>query len=72
MNKSTAIERALLVSSWMLVILVELINSAIETAVDTIGTQRNELSGRVKDIGSAAVFCPIILAGSVWLILLSH
>ena len=70
--KNTAIERALLISSWMFVIVVELINSAIETAVDRIGTQPNELSGRAKDIGSAAVFCAIVMAGSVWLILLSQ
>jgi diacylglycerol kinase (ATP) len=70
--KSTAIERALLISSWMFVIVVELINSAIETVVDRIGAEHNDLSGRAKDIGSAAVFCAIVLAGSVWLILLSH
>jgi diacylglycerol kinase (ATP) len=70
--KSAAIERALLISSWMLVIVVELVNSAIETAVDRISTERNELSRRAKDIGSAAVFCAILLAGSVWLILLSQ
>jgi len=69
--KSTAIERALLISSWMLVIVIELINSAIETAVDRIGREHNELSGRAKDIGSAAVFSSIVLAASVWLILLA-
>jgi diacylglycerol kinase (ATP) len=69
--KSTATERALLISSWMLVIVVELVNSAIETAVDRIGREHNELSGRAKDIGSAAVFSSIVLAASVWLILLA-
>jgi diacylglycerol kinase (ATP) len=69
--KSMAFERALLISSWMLVIVVELVNSAIETAVDRIGPEHNELSGRAKDIGSAAVFSSIVLAASVWLILLA-
>jgi diacylglycerol kinase (ATP) len=69
--KSMALERALLISSWMLVIVVELVNSAIETAVDRIGPEHNELSGRAKDIGSAAVFSSIVLAASVWLILLA-
>lgn len=69
--RSTAIERALLISSWILVIVVELVNSAIETAVDRIGREHNELSGRAKDLGSAAVFSSIVLAASVWLILLA-
>lgn len=69
--KTTAVERALLIGSWMLVIVVEMINSAIETAVDRIGMEPSELSGRAKDMGSAAVFCAIVLAGTVWLILLS-
>jgi diacylglycerol kinase (ATP) len=69
--KSTALERALLISSWMLVIVIELVNSAIETAVDRIGREHNELSGRAKDIGSAAVFSSIVLAASIWLILLT-
>jgi diacylglycerol kinase (ATP) len=72
MLKSTAVERALLISSWMLVIVVEMINSAIESTVDRIGSEHHELSGRAKDIGSAAVFCAICLAGSIWLILLTH
>lgn len=67
---SDALERALLISSWMLVIVVEMINSSIETVVDRIGTERHDLSGRAKDMGSAAVFCAIVLAATVWLILL--
>jgi diacylglycerol kinase (ATP) len=62
-------ERALLIGSWLLVIVVELINSAIETIVDRIGSEHHELSGRAKDLGSAAVFCAIVLAASVWLLL---
>ena len=64
------VERALLIGSWLAVIVVELINSAIETVVDRIGSDLHELSGRAKDLGSAAVFCSIILALTVWLILL--
>lgn len=63
------VERALLIGSWLLVIIVELINSAIESVVDRIGSERNELSGRAKDLGSAAVLGAIVLAATVWSIL---
>jgi diacylglycerol kinase (ATP) len=65
----TAIERALLIGSWLLVIVVELINSAIESVVDRIGSDFHDLSGRAKDLGSAAVFCSILLTGTIWLML---
>jgi diacylglycerol kinase (ATP) len=65
----SGVERALLIGSWLLVVVVELINSAIETVVDRIGSDLHELSGRAKDLGSAAVFCSIILAATIWLIL---
>ena len=65
----TSLERALLIGSWLQVIIVELFNSAIETVVDRIGSDIHELSGRVKDLGSAAVFCSLILAAAIWLIL---
>ena len=65
----SGVERALLIGSWLLVVVVELINSAIETVVDRIGSDLHELSGRAKDLGSAAVFCSIILAVTIWLIL---
>lgn len=68
--KRSAVERSLLIGSWLLVIIVELINSAIEVVVDRISTERHELSGRAKDMGSAAVFCAIILAISIWLTVL--
>jgi diacylglycerol kinase (ATP) len=58
--------RALLIGSWLLVIVVELINSAIEAAVDRIGLERHELAGRAKDLGSAAVLCAILLFMVVW------
>ena len=64
----TPAERALLIGSWVVVLIVELINSAIETIVDRIGADRHELSGRAKDLGSAAVFCSIVLSALVWVI----
>jgi len=67
---SNGLERAVLVGSWLAVIVVEVINSAIETLVDRIGGEYNELSGRAKDLGSAAVFCALVLAGAVWLLIL--
>nr|WP_203342051.1 diacylglycerol kinase [Vibrio metschnikovii] len=64
------IERILLISSLLLVLTVELINSAIEAVVDRIGDEWHELSGRAKDIGSAAVFISLLLVGFVWLSIL--
>jgi diacylglycerol kinase (ATP) len=63
-------EQALLIGSWILVVVVELVNSAIEAVVDRIGSDRNALSGKAKDLGSAAVFCAIVLAGIVWFLVL--
>lgn len=62
----TAIEKALLVSSVLLVLIVELINTAIETVVDRIGLERHELSGLAKDVGSTAVLLSFVLLGVVW------
>ncbi|WP_025672994.1 diacylglycerol kinase [Salinivibrio socompensis] len=56
----------------VLVIIVELLNSAIEAVVDRVGEERHELSGRAKDIGSAAVFVSLLLAGVVWIAILWH
>ena len=63
---SNAIEYALLACSVALVLIVELLNSAIEAVVDRIGSEHHALSGRAKDIGSAAVFISLLLAGLVW------
>ncbi|MCB1786599.1 MAG: diacylglycerol kinase [Chromatiaceae bacterium] len=63
-------ERALLVGSWCLVMVVELLNSAVEATVDRFGPDHHELSGRAKDIGSAAVLLTIVLAAVVWLLVL--
>lgn len=65
------VERALLIGSWVLVILVELGNSAIEAVVDRIGLERHELAGKAKDLGSASVFCAIMLAIAVWALVLA-
>jgi diacylglycerol kinase (ATP) len=62
----TAVQRALLVSSGLFVLIVELLNTAVESVVDRVGTDHNELSGRAKDLGSAAVFTSIGLATLVW------
>ncbi|OCQ53477.1 Diacylglycerol kinase [Photorhabdus australis subsp. thailandensis] len=62
----SVIERILLIGSVMLVVIVEILNSAIEAIVDRISSEFHELSGRAKDMGSAAVFLTIILALIVW------
>lgn len=62
----SAVERVLLTTSVLLVILVELLNSAIEAVVDRIGTQPHELSGRAKDMGSAAVFVALTIVVCTW------
>ena len=67
---STGVERALLIGSWMLVVVIEMVNSAIEAAVDRIGKERHELSRKAKDLGSAAVFCSIVLSVTVWILVL--
>lgn len=63
---NTGVERALLLGSLLLVLIAELINSAIESVVDRIGFEAHELSGRAKDIGSATVLLAIILAVVTW------
>jgi diacylglycerol kinase (ATP) len=64
------VERAVLIGPVFLILIVELINSAIEATVDRIGLERHALSGLAKDIGSAAVFMSFILLGTVWLLVL--
>ena len=67
---STGLERAVLITVWMLVPLFELVNSAIEAVVDRIGPELHELSGRAKDISSATVMVALINAAVVWLLVL--
>ncbi|MCP5143153.1 MAG: diacylglycerol kinase [Gammaproteobacteria bacterium] len=62
----TGIERALLIGSLWVVLIVEILNSALESTVNRIGTEHHELSGRAKDQGSAAVTLSLILVGIVW------
>lgn len=68
----TGLEQALLVAVWLLVPLCELINSAIEAVVDRIGPEQHRLSGRAKDVGSAAVLLAIVNAVVVWALILAQ
>jgi diacylglycerol kinase (ATP) len=62
----SAAERALLIASCLLILITELLNSAIEAVVDRIGREHHELSGRAKDMGSAAAFFSMLAAGIIW------
>jgi len=66
----SGVERALLVGPVLLILIVELINSAIEATVDRIGYEHHALAGLAKDMGSAAVFVSFVLLGGVWLLVL--
>ena len=62
-----AVERVLLVGSLLLVLALELLNTALESAIDLISPERHELAKRSKDAGSASVFVSLMLAGFAWL-----
>lgn len=62
-----SVERVVLVGVTALVLIVELLNSAVEAVVDRIGSEYHELSGRAKDMGSAAVLVSLLLAVYAWL-----
>ena len=66
---SSTVERALLIGSCLLVLVVELINSAIESTIDRISADQHPLSGRAKDLGSAAVLMSLALTLTVWLLI---
>ena len=66
----TAVERALLIAAVMLVLIVELLNSCVEAAIDRISFAHHSLSKRAKDIGSAAVFVALVLLALVWGVIL--
>jgi diacylglycerol kinase (ATP) len=66
----TPMERVLLVGSLLLVLSAELLNSAIESAVDRMGPEHNEFAGRAKDMGSAAVFVLMMNVLLCWALLL--
>ena len=67
----SGIERALLFFSLFLIVLMELINSAIETVIDRISPKYNPLSGRAKDIGSSLVLMAFVNAIIVWMLVLA-
>jgi diacylglycerol kinase (ATP) len=67
----SGVERALLVSPMLLILVVEFLNSALEAVVDRSGTERHPLAGMAKDMGSAAVMLSFALLGTVWLLILS-
>ncbi|MDO9400915.1 MAG: diacylglycerol kinase [Polaromonas sp.] len=60
------VETALLAGSVLLVMIVELLNTAVEAAIDRIGPEWHDLSKRAKDMGSAAVLLALVLAGGIW------
>ena len=62
----SVLERLLLLSALIGVLIVELLNSAIEAVIDRIGMEHNDLSGRAKDLGSAAVFLSLLLTVLIW------
>lgn len=66
----SGLEKALLVSSVLLVWIVELLNSAVEAVVDRVGDEYHDLSARAKDMGSAAVFVSLANVFVVWLLVL--
>lgn len=66
------VEWVLLIGSCLLVLVVELLNSAIESVVDRIGTEHHELSGRAKDLGSAAVMVSLALVVLTWVLLVGQ
>lgn len=66
----TALEQLALIAVLALVLIVELLNTAIENAIDRIGSERHTLSGHAKDLGSAAVFVALALTVCVWSIIL--
>jgi len=61
-----AVERVILFWSLLLVLVVELLNTAVEVVVDRIGLERHVLSGRAKDLGSAAVHLSLLQVPLVW------
>ena len=61
------VQVSLLAGSALLVLIVELLNTGIEAAIDRIGPQWHELSRRAKDMGSAAVLISLVLCGGIWI-----
>jgi len=63
----TWLEVSMLAGSTMLILIVELLNTGIENAIDRIGPQWHELSKRAKDMGSAAVLLSVVLCAGIWI-----
>ena len=63
------LDRLLIVLSMLLVIVVELLNSAIEATVDRISSERHPLAGQAKDMGSAAVFLTVVMSVVCWVVI---
>ncbi|OYT93008.1 MAG: diacylglycerol kinase [Burkholderiales bacterium PBB3] len=68
----TWVEVSLLAGSVVLVMVVELLNTAVETAIDRIGPEWHDLSKRAKDMGSAAVLLSLLLALGIWIAAAAH
>ena len=66
---STMMEQMMLIGTVVLVLITELLNTAVERAIDRISFEKHELSKEAKDMGSAAVFCSLVFAGFVWLMI---
>ena len=67
----TPVERAVLIGPVILVLLVEILNTAVERAIDRISFEKHELSKEAKDMGSAAVFLSLVFCGVVWAMILA-
>ena len=63
---ASPVERAVLIAAVLLVMIVELLNTGVEVAIDRISFEHHSLSKRAKDIGSAAVFVALVLLAAVW------
>lgn len=66
----TGVEKAMLLGSLLLVLIVELLNSAVEAVVDRVGPEEHYLAGQAKDMGSAAVFLALLNVAVVWLLVI--
>jgi len=66
----TQVEKVILCASWLLLLVVELLNSAIEAVVDRVGTEFHELSGRAKDLASAAILVSFLIFIGTWSLIL--
>ncbi len=66
----SSVERALMIGSVLLILIVEILNSAVEAVVDKASPEKSELAKRAKDMGSAAVLLSLINAAAIWACLL--